>query len=160
MSRRGSLHSLALSVVASLMGVAREPALYKCAVGYVGVYDLEMMYTKGDVPERESGRRYLRRTIGEDKAELQRRSPVTLAGRITAPVFLAAGLKDVRAPHEHTEEMRDALKAAGHPPEVVILQPNEMHGFYGEEANLNLYTKMLAFFDKYIGDGAKAVGGH
>ena len=34
------------------------------------------------------------------------------------------------------------------------------HGFYGEEANLNLYTKMLAFFDKYIGDGAKAVGGH
>lgn len=145
---------------ASLMGVAREPALYKCAVGYVGVYDLEMMYTKGDVPERESGRRYLRRTIGEDKAELQRRSPVTLAGRITAPVFLAAGLKDVRAPHEHTEAMRDALRAAGHPAEVVILQPNEMHGFYGEEANLNLYTKMLAFFDKYIGDGAKAVGGN
>ena len=40
---------------------------------------------------------------------------------------------------------------------MVILQPNEMHGFYDEDANLNLYTKMLAFFDKYIGDGAKPV---
>ncbi|HVI26153.1 MAG TPA: S9 family peptidase [Xanthomonadaceae bacterium] len=143
---------------ASLMGVATQPDLYQCAVGYVGVYDLDMLYKKGDIAARESGQRYLRRTIGTDPAELERRSPVSLAGRITAPVFLAAGLKDVRAPHEHTEEMRDALKGAGHPPEVVILQPDEMHGFYGEEANLNLYTKMLAFFDKYIGGGAKAVG--
>ena len=53
--------------------------------------------------------------------------------------------------------MRDALKAAGNPPEVVILQPNEMHGFYEEDANLNLYTQMLAFFDKSIGKGAKSM---
>ena len=90
-------------------------------------------------------------------AELRQRSPDYLADRIQVPVFLAAGLKDVRAPYQHTEAMRDALKATGHPAEVVILQPNEMHGFYDEDANLNLYTQMLAFFDKYIGDGAKPV---
>jgi dipeptidyl aminopeptidase/acylaminoacyl peptidase len=70
----------------------------------------------------------------------------------------------VRAPYQHTVAMRDALQAAGHPVEVVILQPNEMHGFYDEDANLDLYTRMLAFFDKYIGAGAAtptvAAGGH
>jgi hypothetical protein len=29
-----------------------------------------------------------------------------------------------------------------------------MHGFYAEDAQFNLYTKMLAFFDKYIGPAA------
>lgn len=28
---------------AALMGVAKEPTLYRCAAGYVGVYDLDMM---------------------------------------------------------------------------------------------------------------------
>ncbi|KFN45029.1 hypothetical protein N789_03135 [Arenimonas oryziterrae DSM 21050 = YC6267] len=142
---------------ASLMGAAKEPDLYRCAVGYVGVYDLEMMYKKGDIPETESGRRFLERTIGSDKADLQRRSPVHLAAKIKIPVFLIAGEKDRRAPREHTEAMRDALVAAGHPPEVVIIQAGEGHGFYNEANNLALYTKMLAFFDKYIGAGAGKV---
>lgn len=141
---------------ASLMAVAKEPDLYKCAVGYAGVYDLEMMYHKGDVSERESGKRYLRRTIGTDETQLHARSPAFLADRIKAPVFLAAGLKDERAPPEQTAAMRDALKAAGHPAEEVILEPNEMHGFYAEDAQFNLYAKMLAFFDKYIGAAAPA----
>ena len=144
---------------ASLMGAAREPALYQCAAGYVGVYDLNMMFHEGDISERDSGQRYLKRTLGADAQDLRQRSPTSLADQIRVPVFLAAGLKDVRAPHEHTEAMRDALKAAGHPADIVILQPNEMHGFYDEDANLNLYTKMLGFFDKYIGAGASPVAG-
>ena len=35
---------------ASLAGVVREPRLYRCAIGYAGVYDLELMRTTGDVP--------------------------------------------------------------------------------------------------------------
>jgi len=155
--KRMCIYGASYGGYASLMGAAREPALYRCAVGYVGVYDLNMMFHKGDISERDSGRRYLKRTLGDDVPELRQRSPAYLADRIEVPVFLAAGLKDVRAPYQHTEAMRDALKAAGHPAEVVILQPNEMHGFYDEDANLNLYTKMLVFFDKYIGDDAKPV---
>ncbi|MFT3898167.1 MAG: S9 family peptidase [Thermomonas sp.] len=139
---------------AALEGVAREPDLYKCAVGYAGIYDLDMMYHEGDISERESGKRYLRRTIGTDESQLHSRSPALMADRIKVPVMLAAGLKDERAPPEQTAAMRDALKAAGHPAEEVILEPNEMHGFYAEDAQLNLYTKMLGFFDKYIGPAA------
>ena len=41
------------------------------------------------------------------------------------------------------------------PPEVVVVEPKEAHGFRDLQNNVNLYTKMLAFFDKYIGPGAK-----
>jgi dipeptidyl aminopeptidase/acylaminoacyl peptidase len=137
---------------ASLMGPAKEQGLYQCAVGYVGVYDMPMMFTKGDISQRDSGKRFLYKTIGSDSAVLKAISPTELASKIKVPVFLAAGARDVRAPPEHTEAMRDALVKAGNPPEEVIIQSGEMHGFYEEANNLNLYTKMLAFFDKHIGD--------
>ena len=136
---------------ASLMGVAKEQGLYQCAVGYVGVYDMKMMYTKGDIPERESGRRFLERTLSKDDAKLDAASPTYLASQIKVPVFLAAGARDPRAPPEQTEAMRDALVKAGNPPVETIIQSGEMHGFYDEKSNLNLYTKMLAFFEKNIG---------
>ncbi len=135
----------------SLMAPAREPDLYKCAFGYVGVYDMEMMFEKGDIPQRESGKRYLRRTLGTDKTELRATSPTSLADSIKIPVYLAAGARDVRAVPEQTEAMSKALTAAGNPPEGTIIQSGEMHGFYKEENNLKLYTEMLDFFARHIG---------
>ncbi len=138
----------------SLMAPAREPGLYKCAFGYVGVYDMQMMFDKGDIPQRESGQRYLRRTLGTDQAVLRETSPTSLASKIKLPVYLAAGARDARAVPEQTEAMSKALTAAGNPPEGMIIQSGEMHGFYKEENNLKLYTEMLKFFDRHIGAAA------
>ena len=38
---------------------------------------------------------------------------------------------------------------------IVIVEKKEAHGFRDLQNNVNLYTKMLAFFDKYIGPNAK-----
>ena len=135
----------------SLMAPIREPGLFKCAVGYVGVYDMDMMFVKGDIPRRSSGQRYLRRTLGTDKAELRATSPTSQADKVGIPVLLVAGARDERAVPEQTEAMRDALVKAGNPPVDTIIQSGEMHGFYKEENNLALYTKMLEFFERNIG---------
>ena len=37
------------------------------------------------------------------------------------------------------------------PPEGVIIQKGEGHGFEKPENNLRLYTEMLAFFERHIG---------
>ena len=140
----------------SLMAPIREPGLFKCAVGYVGVYDLEMLHTKGDIPQRESGRRYLRRTIGTDKDTLRAGSPTALADKVGIPVLLVAGARDQRAVPEQTEAMRDALAKAGNPPVETIIQSGEMHGFYKEDNNQMLYTKILDFFGKHIGGQVSA----
>src|SRR3546814_49776 len=70
---------------------------------------------------------------------------------VDIPVYLAAGARDERAPPEQTELMNKALVDAGNPPEGMIIQSGEMHGFYDEKNSLNLYTEMLAFFRRHIG---------
>lgn len=137
----------------SLMAPAREPGMYKCAFGYVGVYDMPMMFEKGDIPQRESGQRFLRRTLGTDRATLLATSPTHLADRIRIPVYLAAGARDARAVPEQTEAMAEALRKAGNPPEGMIIQSGEMHGFYKEENRKRLYGEMLRFFERHIGVG-------
>ena len=37
------------------MGVAKEPDLYRCAAGYVGVYDLPKMQTDDKREQRAAG---------------------------------------------------------------------------------------------------------
>lgn len=140
----------------ALMAPIREPGLFKCAFGYVGVYDVDMLFKKGDIPQRESGQRYLRRTHGTDAAEWNKASPARRASEVKIPVFLAAGARDVRAVPEQTELMAKALTDAGNSPEGFIIQSGEMHGFYDVAARVNLYTKMLDFFNRHIGAGSAA----
>jgi dipeptidyl aminopeptidase/acylaminoacyl peptidase len=133
---------------ASLMAVAREPDLYRCAVGYVGVYDLGLLHTSS-WSMVGSTRTYVNEWIGPREA-LGPVSPTTLAAQIKAPVFLAAGLQDTRAEPEHTKRMEKALRAAGVPVEAMYAQ-GEGHGFYTEAHRRELYTRMLAFLSKSLG---------
>lgn len=142
---------------ASLMGVAKEPDLYKCAVGYIGVYDLPTMHVDGDVQQRGSGATYLREWIGE-RDQLGAVSPNRMAERIKAPVFLAAGGEDERAPIAHSKMMEKALRGAGVTVET-LYYPNEGHGFYVEANRLEYYTRLLAFLSRHIG-GAPATSGN
>jgi len=134
----------------ALMLAAREPAMFKCAIGYAGVYDLNLM-TKTE--EAQRSKRFvntIKRYIGEDKAELDRFSPVTLADRITAPVLLIHGGKDKRAPQMHADAMRAALSRAGRPPEWFVA-PNEGHGFYDTKNVTEFYQRLEAFLAKNLG---------
>lgn len=140
----------------SMMAPIRAPGLFKCTFGYVGVYDVEMMFNKGDIPERESGQRYLRRTHGSDTKVWAVNSPARRAAEVKIPTYLAAGARDVRTPPEQTELMYKALAAAGNTPEGMIIQSGEMHGFYDVKNRVNLYTTMLEFFNRHIGSRASA----
>lgn len=140
----------------AMMAPIRAPGVFKCAFGYVGVYDVDVMFKKGDIPARESGLRYLRRTHGTDPASWAQNSPAKRAGEIRIPTFLAAGARDMRAPPEQTEIMEKALIAAGNPPEGMIIQSGEMHGFYDVKNRVNLYTQMLDFFQRHLGGNSPA----
>ena len=143
---------------AALMGAAREPELYRCAAGYVGVYDLPLMFRSGDIQEDVSGETYLHDWIGEP-ASLAAISPVNLAGQIKVPVFLAAGGQDQRAPIAHSERMERALRAAGVPVETLYVK-SEGHGFYTQEHQRAFYAQLLDFLDRSLAatGGAVATG--
>jgi dipeptidyl aminopeptidase/acylaminoacyl peptidase len=134
----------------ALMLAAREPDMFKCAVGYAGVYDLNLMAATDEAKSSKRFLAQLKRYIGTDKTELDRFSPVTLAARIKAPVLLVHGGKDKRAPLDQAEAMRAALINAGHPPEW-FLAPNEGHGFYDTRNVTEFYQRLEAFLAKHIG---------
>ena len=152
--QRICLHGASYGGYASLMGVAREPALYRCASGYIGVYDLANMHNWGDIRDSASGETYLSEWIGEPET-LAAVSPPNLAANIKAPVFLAAGGEDRRAPIAHSKKMEAALRAAGTPVETLYYD-NEGHGFYLEDHKLTYYKQLLAFLDRHIGQPAAA----
>lgn len=141
----------------ALMAPAREPDLFKCAFGYVGLYDAQIQFKLSDTGDRGDGIRYLQRAFGATRAEQDAMSPINHVDRITLPVFMAAGARDPRCPPEHTEKMFAALEKAGNKPEGMIIASGEQHGFYKLENNVNLYTQMLDFFGRHIG-GSVEVG--
>ncbi|MFA5683119.1 MAG: S9 family peptidase [Lysobacteraceae bacterium] len=143
------IHGASYGAYSALMGVAREPDLYRCASGYVGVYHLPSMHRRGDVQESRSGETYLSEWIGMP-ADLAAVSPTTLAERIKVPVLLAAGGEDRRAPVEHTRMMERALARAGAPVEALYYD-NEGHGFYRPDNQDSYYRKLIAFLDAHIG---------
>ena len=79
---------------AALRGATKEPDLYRCAIGYVGVYDLRLMYTRGDIPQSTYGDNYLKMVLGEDEAVLWDRSPLAHVDRLKAKVMLIVGGED------------------------------------------------------------------
>ncbi|MBS0199329.1 MAG: S9 family peptidase [Proteobacteria bacterium] len=142
---------------AALMQVIRYPELYKCAIGYAGVYDLSLMRKVGDIQERESGRRYLDRVLGNDPAVLAANSPARNTDKIKVPVFLAHGSIDRRVPMDQFKALKKALEANGAKVETMVAD-GEGHGFYSVDNRTQLFERMDAFLKKYIGDGAAKAG--
>jgi dienelactone hydrolase len=134
----------------ALMLAAREPSLFKCAVGYAGVYDLSLVHKPQNNRWDESTANYFKKTVGADKGELDRYSPALLADRITVPVMLVHGGQDKFAVVENAEKMREALITAGRPPEW-FLAPGEGHGFYTTKNRTEFYQRLEAFLAKHIG---------
>ncbi len=139
---------------AALQSVVREPDLYRCTIGYVGVYSLPLMTRDGDIPRHKSGREYLQRVLPESAAEQQAQSAAFNVDRIRVPVMLVHGERDERVPMSQYRALRDALVAAGRPPEVELLEPKEGHGFQELKNNVRLYTAIEAFLDRHIGNAA------
>lgn len=138
---------------AALQGAVREPDLYRCAIGYAGVYDLELMHTSGDTPDWKTGRAYLEKVLGTDMALLRSRSPNYNADKIKAPVLLIHGKEDARADFQHAKRMKAALENANKAFEWMALS-REGHGAYDEATRREVYECILAFLDKHLKNGA------
>lgn len=133
----------------ALQSAILEPDMFKCAIGVVGVYDLPMMYTEGDVHTRRSGIQYLKKVIGENEAILKAYSPVHNIDKLKAPVLIVHGGDDDRAPIEQAESLIKSLKAADHPYEYELLE-DEGHGFYKPEHRTKYYNRVLKFLDEHL----------
>lgn len=137
---------------AALEGAVKEPDLYKCTIGYVGIYDLPLWTHRSDVHDTSAGNSYLKREVGDDMAVLAGHSPINQLDSLKAKVMLVVGGKDERVPEIQGLRMHQAL-ADRHTAHEWLLKPDEMHGFFKEANVTEFYTGMLQFIGASIGPG-------
>lgn len=142
---------------AALMGAEKEPDLYRCAIGYAGVYNLKLEVTRSDTARSQWGVSYMKSMIGDNETDLLQRSPISNVGALKAAVMLVHGSEDQRVPIANAEQLRDALDKR-HITYEWLQKRGEGHGFYDEKNIAEFYQKMLTFLDKHIGAGAKTAG--
>ena len=150
--KRVCIYGASYGGYAALENSILYPDLYKCTVGYVGLYDLTLV-GRASFGLYASGQRFVDVVLGTDSAALKAESPVYQADKFNDPLFIIYGGADKTVVPENAREMMSALDQVGKHYEVMY-EANEGHGFAKPEHRFELYTRMLAFFDKYIGPGA------
>ncbi|MET0981436.1 MAG: S9 family peptidase [Telluria sp.] len=144
---------------ATLMGLVNDPDLYRCGINWVGVTDIDLMYSSAsftnDMPA-EWKRYGMPEIIGDrvkDAAQLKATSPIAQAGRIKRPLLLAYGGADRRVPIDHGTKFHAAVKRTNAQVEWVEY-PEEGHGFRLPKNSIDFWTRVEKFLDKHIGQGA------
>lgn len=140
---------------AALMGGIREPELYKCVIGSMGVYDLPLMKEKGNIAKfLINGQAYLNYSVGTEEEDLRSRSPSYNAEKLKANLMLIHGAKDSQVPIEQAESLMEALDEVGKTYEWLKIA-NEGHGFNEIENRNKVYVKILSFLDQNIGKASQ-----
>jgi len=137
---------------AALMGLAKEPALFRCGVDAAGPSDIGLEFTAvSDLTDSIWERYFMRQVMADPdtmRAQIGDTSPLRQADRIKAPVLLVYGDKDRRVPMIHGIRMRDALEEHHATYEWLKIR-GEAHGFLREENRALYYRTVEQFLRKY-----------
>lgn len=91
---------------AALLGAARTPDLYQCAISFAGISDLREL--------RSSYRNYMnynlaKKQLGKDNDVLEQNSPLNMVEQIKVPVLLLHGTEDRSVPVKQSRMMAEEL---------------------------------------------------
>mgnify|MGYP000224056454 FL=1 len=133
----------------ALQSVIKFPDSYQCAISNAGIYDLDMMFEKGDITKLAYGKTFLKQTVGTNQKKISKMSPVNHVDKITVPLFLAHGKQDERAPIEQVEKLRKALDAAKKDYSWFTVS-DEGHGFFVPENQKKYMKQVVEFLDNNL----------
>ena len=142
---------------AALMGLVNDPGLYKCAINWLGVTDIQLMYTghwsfESDMSDvyKQYGMPLLVGDMENDAAQFKATSPLAQAARITQPLLLAYGGADQRVPLYHGSKFYEEVKRTNPNVEWVVY-PDEGHGWQVPKNRYDFWTRVEKFLDRNIG---------
>ena len=130
---------------AALMGAIKTPDLFRCAISYAGVTDVDemMSYDRTQMlPARY--RNWRNRVQGEAKVDLRDVSPVNRAKEVTIPVLLAHGTDDDNVPFRQAEKFVKAMGKANKPLEFIEF-PEVGHNIEDSADRVRFLTAVEAF---------------
>jgi acetyl esterase/lipase len=130
---------------AAMRAAQRDGKLYRCAVSYAGVSDLNR-WTREDAGALGSGAR--KDWLKMQAPDLKSVSPINYPEQVSIPLLLMHGKKDQTVAVAHSRTMAARLKAAGKDV-TYIEQPEGDHHFSRSEDRLEFLKALEAFLAKH-----------
>jgi len=148
--RRACIMGASYGGYAALMGPARDPGAYRCAIAWLAPTDLPRLVEETNelFPMNRLPEQAMARQIG---ADARRRSPLSVVGEIKVPVLAAWGVEDRRVPIGHGRDWRDAARAARLDLEYVEYA-GEGHGWLLPETRLDFFGRVERLLRRTLGE--------
>jgi dipeptidyl aminopeptidase/acylaminoacyl peptidase len=132
----------------ALLLAGRHPEYFKACVDIFGPSNLFSFIES--VPEH--WKPIMKQWVGdpvEDKERLTTDSPITYLENMIKPMLVIQGANDPRVVKAESDQIVEALKNKGVDVQYMVLE-DEGHGFSKKENEMNVYRKVLDFFDRFI----------
>lgn len=139
---------------ATLMGLIRDPDLYRCGVAWAAVTDIQLMFDLhwSDLSEewKQFGLPVLVGDPEKNADQFVATSPLKQAHRLKLPLLLAHGGSDRRVPIAHGSRFRDAVAKTNSSVDWVVYN-DEGHGWFKPENRYDWWTRVEKFLGQQIG---------
>jgi len=139
---------------ATLMGLIKDPDIFRCGIEWVGVTDINLMYDIHWSDFSDEWKWYgMPALIGDqtkDAAQLKATSPLQNVDKLTRPLLMAYGKRDYRVPIDHGTKFYKTIKEKNAGVEWVEY-PEEGHGFFLLKNNIDFWGRVEKFLEQNIG---------
>jgi len=138
---------------ATLMGLIKNPEIFRCGVEWSGVTDLTLRYnTPQDDASLEVLSYDLKTMVGDPVADAEmfkQNSPLQNTGKLTQPLLIAHGGMDRRVPIVHASDLYRAIESHNKNVEWIVYN-DEAHGWYHENNRIDFWNHVEVFLDKNL----------
>ncbi|MEI8254425.1 MAG: S9 family peptidase, partial [Deltaproteobacteria bacterium] len=133
----------------TLAAITLYPDEWAAACDVVGIANFRT-FLEHTAPYRRALREAEYGSLANDRALLERISPLRRVDQIRTPLMVIHGANDPRVPVGEAEQIVNALRARGQRVEYLRFD-NEGHGLARRENRLRGYGEMVRFFDEVLG---------
>ena len=138
---------------ASLMGLIRTPELFRCAVSWAGLTELDTLYASDwEALSREFKKERLPSVLGDrvaDAADLRANSPQAHSAAIKRPVLLAHGGADLLVPFASADSFRSALQSSNSVVQWLVYK-DEGHDLRSPANRIDFWNRTARFLDEHL----------
>ncbi|WP_299364407.1 prolyl oligopeptidase family serine peptidase [Winogradskyella sp.] len=136
----------------TMAALTYTPEEFDVGVNLFGVTNW-MRTMKSIPPYWESFREALYKELGDpysaDSVRLKRISPLFHTDKVTKPLIVLQGAQDPRVLQVESDEIVAGVRKNGVPVEYVLFE-DEGHGFIKKENQIEAYSSIVKFLDKYL----------
>ena len=138
---------------ATLMGLIKNPEIFRCGVEWAGVTDSGLMFSLAEGDFSDDTKKYdLALLMGDpvkDAEMFKKYSPLENAAKLTQPLLMAHGADDKRVPVAQATAFHSAVKNNNSHVEYIIYN-NEQHGWHLEKDNIDFWKHVDTFLDRNL----------